>query len=651
MAATTFIAGVVSLKKAEPFQRVLWKALRGNVIIRTVSLPTGKEDEKKSAFIVFCHGRETTERIKRMCVAMGCKLVDVPEEHSNRSTRYSDLITKIDDIQSILYNSRQALKTELMKISEGLEGWLVGVRRDKAVYAVLNMFSTVSNSNTAEGATSPGVAPKGSGGLVGEAWVPTNQLAAVDEAVQRASSAAGLYAALPTIITPLSITGPSVGPVPTHFETTPLTRAFQEMTDAYGVPNYREINPALFMLASFPFLFAVMFGDVGHGAIMLAAGLFLCLFERQLAQKAAREEMFGMIFSGRYIIVLMGAASVFAGLVYNDFFARSLAIFPSAYTLDRRTGAVTRIWERVYPIGIDPIWNRASNALSITNSYKMKQSILLGLVQMTFGLFLSAANHLSNRDFLSLFGTFLPQLIFFSSLFGYLGFLILVKWIWPKDVSLIIVFINMALGFGKVEGETLFPGQAMVQLGLVCLAFACIPWMLLSRPGWMMWQKWKRRREGYQLTAQATPELNSTAVEKDNNVHEEHGEEGIGDCLMFSMIHTIEFILGSVSNTASYLRLWALSLAHAQLSEVLWEMILEKTMSNPLVLVPGFAAWFTLTVCIMVIMEGLSAFLHALRLHWVEFNGKFYGGSGVKFTPLDTNEDHIVSVLIEEGCL
>ena len=72
---------------------------------------------------------------------------------------------------------------------------------------------------------------------------------------------------------------------PTYFEMNEFTWAFHEIVVTYGTPTYKEINPTVFNMVTFPFLFGIMFGDIGHGGLLFLFGVFLCLGKRTIKEK------------------------------------------------------------------------------------------------------------------------------------------------------------------------------------------------------------------------------------------------------------------------------------------------------------------------------------------------------------------------------
>nr|CAD7257343.1 unnamed protein product [Timema shepardi] len=422
-----FVAGVVPRERVPAFERMLWRISRGNVFLRQANLedplrdPNTGNEIYKTVFVAFFQGEQLKSRVKKVCTGFHASLYPCPNVYSEREEMLAGVKTRLEDLNMVLNQTHDHRQRVLKNVAKEVHPWMVMVRKMKAIYHTLNMFNMDVTKKC----------------LIAECWVPVSDLPGVQKALADGGRASG--SSIPSFLNVIE----TAEPPPTFNRTNKFTRGFQNLIDSYGVATYREINPALYTTISFPFLFAIMFGDAGHGVIMLAFGAYMVLGEKKLSKKKSGSEV--------------------------------------------------------------------SKCFSITIKYS------------------------------------------------------------PACApSVLIMFINMMLfkSTAPPEGcdEFMFEGQSSLQMTFVLIGLLCIPVMLLGMPIYhIVSSKKKAVHASGNGDLSQDLEMSQTTAEPMSSAAEdsEHREE-LSEVFIHQAIHTIEYVLSTISHTASYLRLWALSLAHAR---------------------------------------------------------------------------------------
>jgi V-type H+-transporting ATPase subunit a len=291
-------------------------------------------------------------------------------------------------MRELLLHTSTLRKKTLAEMCASLAIWARVVKRERATLTSLNMLQFDLQRKV----------------FVGEVWCPTAEVPKLRLALKGAAVKAGgdmnpILNELETKDTP-----------PTFLRTNRFTSGFQGLVDTYGIPRYREVNPAVFTVVTFPFLFGVMYGDIGHATILTLASAWVVWNEKALA--SVRNEMFSFVYAGRYMLLMMGCFSIYCGAIYNDVFSLGAQPFVSQWRYVGSSQEAT--WSGkdadVHPFGLDPEWHLSENQLLFFNSLKMKLSVILGISQMTFGLLLKTSNAIHFGNTIDLYCECIPQL-------------------------------------------------------------------------------------------------------------------------------------------------------------------------------------------------------------------------------------------------
>ncbi len=162
--------------------------------------------------------------------------------------------------------------------------------------------------------------------------------------------------------------------VPTKLRHPFWMRPFKQLVNVYGWPRYEGLDPTPFLMLTFVPMFGIMFGDVGHGLVLMAAGAALLAFRKQVERLAE--------FGG--VLLWCGLSAIAFGFLFGSVF-----------------GA-----ERVLP----RVWRRP---LESPEQF-LKVGVLIGIGCISLGLILNIIQSVKRKDW---YETFFGQWGFLSIVF------------------------------------------------------------------------------------------------------------------------------------------------------------------------------------------------------------------------------------------
>jgi len=161
---------------------------------------------------------------------------------------------------------------------------------------------------------------------------------------------------------------------PTLIRNNRFVKPFEVITNLYGVPHYDELDPTPIIAITFPLVFGLMFGDVGHGLVLLVGGLTIgSLIKKPSAVKNVC-----------WILAACGIGAIFAGLLFGEFFGREL----------------------FHPLWFSPF----NNVLSF-----LIFSLFVGVAQIMSGLVLEMIDFALSHKIMDVLLTSVPKIAFYAA--------------------------------------------------------------------------------------------------------------------------------------------------------------------------------------------------------------------------------------------